>query len=247
LISLTTAGILLIVFVASLIRSTFGFGEGLIAVPLLALFIPVETAAPLAVLLSITIALIVVIRDWRQIHVSSASWLIAPTLAGIPLGVALLTRVDARTVKGLLALVILAFSGYFLGRTKMPQLHSDSRIWLVSCGFLAGVLGGAYGMNGPPLIVYGTMRRWTPQAFRATLQGYFLPASVMGMLAYWFAGLWAAQVTHLYLISLLAVIPATFLCGMINRRLRHEAFLKYAFVGLAFTGMLLLLQAFRRT
>jgi uncharacterized membrane protein YfcA len=214
-------------------------------VPLLALFIPVEIAAPLAVLLSITIAMIVVVRDWRQIHVSSASWLVVPTLAGIPLGVALLTRVNEHIVKGLLAVVILAFSGYFLRRGKMPRLHSDSRGWLLSCGFLAGVLGGAYGMNGPPLIVYGAMRRWTPQAFRATLQGYFLPASVLGMLAYWFAGLWVAQVTHLYLISLLVAIPATFLGEMLNRRLQHDAFLKYIFVGLDLTAILLLLQAFR--
>ena len=28
---------------------------------------------------------------------------------------------------------------------------------LVACGVLAGVLGGAYGMNGPPLAVYGAL------------------------------------------------------------------------------------------
>ena len=31
-------------------------------------------------------------------------------------------------------------------------------------------------MNGPPLAIYGSMRRWSAQHFRATLQGYFLPA-----------------------------------------------------------------------
>ena len=55
-IDVATAGILLIVFIATLIRSTFGFGEALVAVPLLAFFIPLEVAAPLAVLVSITIA-----------------------------------------------------------------------------------------------------------------------------------------------------------------------------------------------
>jgi len=40
----------LIVFIATLIRSAFGFGEALVAVPLLALCIPLEVAAPLAVL-----------------------------------------------------------------------------------------------------------------------------------------------------------------------------------------------------
>ena len=58
----------------------------------------------------------------------------------------------------------------------------------MACGFCAGVLGGAYGMNGPPLVIYGAMRRWSAQHFRATLQGYFLPASIIGMGGYWLAG-----------------------------------------------------------
>ena len=38
-------------------------------------------------------------------------------------------------------------------------------------------------MNGPPLAVYGWLRRWSPQGFSRTLQGYFLPASLLGLLA----------------------------------------------------------------
>ena len=44
-----TAWVLAVVFVATFIRSAFGFGEALIAVPLLALLVPVGVAAPLAV------------------------------------------------------------------------------------------------------------------------------------------------------------------------------------------------------
>ena len=42
-------------------RSAFGFGEALVAVPLLALVMPVTVAAPIAALVSITVAAIVVI------------------------------------------------------------------------------------------------------------------------------------------------------------------------------------------
>ena len=62
----TTLHVLLVVFFATLVRSTFGFGEGLIAVPLLALIVPVNVAAPLVVLLSITVAAVVVGQDWRR-------------------------------------------------------------------------------------------------------------------------------------------------------------------------------------
>ena len=238
--------VLSVVFLATLIRSTFGFGEALIAVPLLALSISVQIATPLAVLLSITIAGVVVAQDWRKIHLRSTGWLLAPTFLGIPLGVALLTSVHQQAVKAALAMVIMAFSAYFLLARRPPELHGESRVWLLCCGFLAGVLGGAYGMNGPPLVVYGAMRRWSPQHFRATLQGYFLPASIVSMAGYWFAGLWVPAVTRYYLISLIVAIPAIFLGRMLNHRLGKGAFLNYIYVGLLCIGVLLLSQAIRR-
>jgi uncharacterized membrane protein YfcA len=235
--------ILPIIFCATLIRSTFGFGEALIAVPLLALMLPIEVAAPVAVLLSITIAAVVVAQDWRKIHVRSTGWLLAPTFLGIPLGIAALTSAHQSAIKGGLAILIVAFSGYFLSGRKTPELVDDSRRWLLGCGFLAGVLGGAYGMNGPPLVIYGTMRRWSPQHFRATMQGYFLPASVVAIGGYWLAGLWTPAVTHLYLISLPAALPAILLGRVINRRLRGDEFLKFVHWGLVVVGIVLVVQA----
>ena len=98
-------------------------------------------------------------------------------------------------------------------------------------------------MNGPPLVIYGSMRRWSAQHFRATLQGYFLPASLIGMGGYWLAGLWVRAVTHYYLLSLPLVLLGVFLGRGINHRLEGEAFLKYIYLGLAGIGALLLVQA----
>lgn len=247
-IDVATAGVLFIIFIATLIRSTFGFGEALVAVPLLAFFIPLEVAAPLAVLVSITIAAIVVMQDWRKIHLRSTGWLVLSTLFGIPLGLLLLTSSHQRALKGTLGLIIVGFAVYsFMGQTTLrrspPELKRDSRGWLLACGFCAGVLGGAYGMNGPPLAIYGSMRRWSAQHFRATLQGYFLPASIIGMAGYWFAGLWVPAVTHYYLLSLPATIVAVFLGRAINHRLHGEGFLKYIYLSLAGIGAVLTVQA----
>ena len=235
--------VLSIIFLATLIRSAFGFGEALVAVPLLAFCIPLGVAAPLAVLVSITVAAIVVVQDWKHIHLFSTGWLVLSSLFGIPLGLLLLTSSHQRLVKATLAVIIMAFSGYaLLGRSQLV-LKRDSRAWLLACGFCAGVLGGAYGMNGPPLVVYGAMRRWSAQHFRATLQGYFLPASIIGMGGYWLAGLWTPTVNHYYLLALPVTLLGVFLGRMINRRLHGEHFVKYLYLGLAAIGALLLVQS----
>jgi uncharacterized membrane protein YfcA len=233
--------VLAVIFLATLVRSTFGFGEALVAVPLLALLMPVEEAVPLATLVSITVATIVIAQDWHRVHFRSAGWLVISTLFGIPLGLWLLTAIPEAVVKAILAVVIVGFSSYCLISRSPVRLKNDRWAWVF--GFGAGVLGGAYGMNGPPLVVYGSLRQWSPEQFRATLQGYFLPASLLGMCGYWFAGLWTAAVTRHYLWTLPLVLAAIFLGRAINRRLSGHTFLRYVHIGLLVVGAVLLIQS----
>jgi uncharacterized membrane protein YfcA len=228
-------------FGATLVRSAFGFGEALIAVPVLAFVLPIEVAAPVAVLVSITVAAVVVAQDWRHVHLRSAAWLVFSTLLGIPLGLLLLRSVSEPIVKGTLGLLVAGFAASALRSRSTHELTDDRLAWLF--GVSAGVLGGAYGMNGPPLVIYGALRRWSPEHFRATLQGYFLPASLIGMIGYWAAGLWTPSVSRYYLLSLPTVLLAIPLGRAINRRLDGDRFLVYVHAGLLASGAGLLVQA----
>ena len=233
--------IILICFFATLVRSTFGFGESLVAVPLLVLFIPLEIAVPLSVLLSVFIALVVVVQDHREIHLQSAKWLILYALIGIPFGLLILTYGNEHWVKLALGLLIITYSVYTLLAKNSLHLGHDSRLWLFICGFLSGVLGGAYGINGPPLVVYGNMRKWSAKHFRATLQAYFLPASLVGVVGYAIKGLLIWTVFKYFLICLPAILPAVFLGRYFNRRLHGSSFFKYVYFGLIVIGLLLVI------
>ena len=137
----TVVLVLAVIFIATVIRSAFGFGEALVAVPLLSLVVPVKISAPLAVLVSITAALVIIAQDWHKIHFRSAVHLVLSTFLGIPLGLWLLSAAPEPIVKAVLAVVIVAFSVYCLV-SRMPfELKNDRLSWVF--GFLAGVLGGA--------------------------------------------------------------------------------------------------------
>jgi uncharacterized membrane protein YfcA len=127
---------------------------------------------------------------------------------------------------------------------RLVELKTDHLAWVF--GLSAGVLGGAYGMNGPPLVVYGALRRWSPEHFRATLQGYFLPASLLGMAGYWLTGLWVPAVTRYYLLSLPLALPAVFLGRVVNQHLDGRRFLRYVHGGLLVVGTVLLIQSLGR-
>ena len=240
----TTVLVAGVLFGATLIRSTLGFGEALVAVPLLALLLPVEVAAPVAALVSVTVALVVLIQDRRHVHVRSAGRLVLATLPGIPLGLVALRTVDEAVVKAVLGAVIVLFALYALRGPGTRALADDRWAWLF--GFGAGVLGGAYGMNGPPLVVYGSLRRWSPSQFRATLQGYFLPASLVGFAGYGLAGLWTRPVARYYLTALPVIALAIALGHVLHRRLDATRFRTAVHVALAVIGLVLLVESLAR-
>jgi uncharacterized membrane protein YfcA len=233
--------VVVVFFGATLVRATLGFGEALIAVPLLAYALPVEVAAPIATLISITVAAAVTAQDWQHVEVRSAARLVLYSIIGIPIGLLLLRRVPEPIVKGGLGALVAAFALFSLLNQRPRTLTGDRWAW--AFGVSAGVLGGAYGMNGPPLVVYGTLRGWTPERFRATLQGYFLPASGRGMIGYWTAGLWTAAVTRYCLLSLPAVVIAIALGHTLNRRIDARRFLIAVHAGLLISGTGLVIQS----
>jgi hypothetical protein len=67
-----------VLFLATVIRLAFDLGEAL------------EVPAPVAVLVSITIAAIMIAQDWRDVHLGSA---MVSMLFGIPVGVLVLKTV----------------------------------------------------------------------------------------------------------------------------------------------------------
>jgi hypothetical protein len=98
-------------------------------------------------------------------------------------------------------------------------------------------------MNGPPLAIYGTLRGWSPRQFRATLQGYFLVASVAGLIGYGAAGVWNASASRYFVMSLPCVLIAILVARRLNRRAEDPRFFRAVYGGLIAIGVILIAQA----
>jgi len=232
--------VLLILFLSTLVRSTFGFGDALVAMPLLALVIPIRTATPVVALIAPTIAIILLIKEWRHIDLRSTMKLIISTLVGIPMGILYLKQIQENVVNAVLALILIIFAIYSLARPALHSLKSDR--WAYLFGFIGGILGGAYNTNGPPIIFYGILRRWKPESFRATLQSYFLPTGGAIMVGQGLAGLWTKAVLTTYIYSLPLVFLAIFFGLGISRKIPAQKFNKYVYIMLLGLGIILLIK-----
>lgn len=227
-----------VLFVAAFVRSALGFGDALLAMPLLALLVGLQVATPVVAFAASTIGITILLGHWRSVDVRSTWRLVAASLIGIPFGLLLLKLAPEHYVRAALGVLLILYGLYSLLAPRLPVVRSDWTAYVF--GFVAGVLGGAYNTNGPPVVVYGAMRGWPPEYFRATLQGCFLLTGLMILVGHGVAGLWTREVLRLYVYSLPAIMLAIFLGARLNRRIRRETFSRAVYVFLVVMGAMFL-------
>ena len=176
----------LVVFLAAMIQGLLGFGGALIAMPLLVGLVGIKTATPVFALIGTLATLLNTIRWHEHTTPRDLVRLVIPAAAGIPLGIALLSRVDAGLVTAILGTILIVYALYNLLGWILPPLHH--RGWAVVAGFSSGVLSGAFNTGGPPVIVYATARQWPADRFRGNLQAYFLVISLLLLVGHGISG-----------------------------------------------------------
>jgi hypothetical protein len=207
--------------------------------PLLILLIGVKAASPLVALAGLVISSLMLIQDWKALQWKETILLLGASLPGIPLGLVLLTSLPESLVRTILGLVLIGFGSYNLLGIQLPELGSR---WLaLPFGFLAGILGGAYNTNGPPIIIYAVFRGWTKDQFRASLQGFFLVSNLLIIAGHGLSGLWTREILYYFVGSIPLVGLAVYLGGRIASQFTEQQFNKVIYTFLVLTGFLMFL------
>ena len=229
-----------VIALAVLVRSTFGFGDALVAMPLLVLAgTATRPATALVAGVSLVTAAAIFAIDRRRTRLAPGAWLLAVyAVPGLLLGLWFLESASVPLLIGIL--------GGTVAVIGLLGLLGDPTAWRITTrvaplfGLVAGCLGGAFNVHGPPLVVYGTARGWSPEVFRSTCQAYFLAVGVLLVAGHGFAGRYSPQL----LVQLAACLPvvagAAWLGGLLNRRLPLESFRKAVYGILVLLGLLLL-------
>lgn len=208
----------LIVGVSFLGQAIFGFGGGLLAIPLLSLLIGVKEAVPLALIFQSLIGLLV-IKVFRQVAWNQARNLMGGMIIGIGAGVALLTHVDSELLSRILAIYIIYF---LLTRDKnfgfrLFKAQNDRELF---AGFVAGAFQGLVGTGGPNLVMHLKETLPSKEEFRATLLFVLSASNMVRILISLPTGLFSDNVLDLTLYSLplfgVALVAGQRLQGLIT-------------------------------
>ena len=163
-----------------------------------------------------------------------------PRAYDVPFGVFLLHYALESVVKCVLGLVLVVYGVYNLITPGVPHLQHEK--YAFPFGFLAGVLGGAYNTSGPPVVMYGTLRRWSPEYFRATMQCYFLFTYLATVAGHGVARLLTPLVIELFLWALPGIGLGMYLGGKVHRVIPRPMFSRVIFGILVVIGVLFVLS-----
>lgn len=235
--AVTVALVLFMILVAAVVRSVFGFGDSLVAMPILTVALGIKTAAPLVGLTSLTLATVMLVISRRSVDLKATKQLFPWIALGIPIGIFILINAPQEPVNLALGLALIAYGIYALTGPRLPAIHSP--YWVVPVGLLSGALGGAFNTNGPPVVVYGSLKRWSPGVFRATLQANFLVATVFIATGHGLSGLWTERVLGLFVASLPALLAGVLAGGALGRRIPAARFTNYLMALIVALGVML--------
>jgi len=201
-----------ILLAAYFIRGITGFGSGLIAVPLLALFLPLQFVVPLVLLLDFTASLVLGGVHFRHVQWGEVSILIPLSLVGVALGTSLLVSLPQAPMLIALALFVFAFA-----LRSLLNLHGDkpvSRWWALPASFTGGTVGGLFGTGGPPYVIYLTHRIRDKGQLRATLSALFFIEGLTRIASFLIVGLLlTTEIWTAFAAALPLVLGALYLGG----------------------------------
>lgn len=229
----------LIVFFAALMQTLSGFGFALLVMPLLTLVMGLGTAVPLVSLIAVTLYAVNLARYRRSINLGELKRLALAAALGVPVGLWVVTSVPETAVKFLLGLLLIAYALYAFFNPTLA--FAVPKGWGYGVGFISGCLGGAYNVPGPPVIVYGSLRQWPRDEFRAVLQALFLLQGTLVVIGHSVMGDVTTAVLTFYLTAIPALFLGIFTAARLDARINKVQFRKLVTVLIFVLGVSLLI------
>lgn len=235
--------IFLLALGASFVQRTTGFGFGIFIMTMLPFIMPSHgEATTLSGLLALTTSVTIAFRmrnlvSWKRlIPILGAFIFISAT------SICFLKRIDNGMMKQILGFVLIAASLYFAFLRNRIRIGTTLP-WQIGAGTLSGVMGGFFGMQGPPAVLYFISSEPDKEHYMAMTQMYFAIGNAMMTIVRACNGYLTADVGTGYIAGLGGVALGLLTGSWAFSRIPNRAFsyIVYAYIGIS--GLIILMTA----
>ncbi|MEH6825325.1 MAG: sulfite exporter TauE/SafE family protein [Motiliproteus sp.] len=167
---------LLVVFFAALVRGYSGFGFSALSIASLSILIPPAQIVPVILLVEICAGIGLLPSIWRHIDWRQLRWIGAGAVIATPLGLALLAGLSSQAMRILISLLILSAAALIWMGLQLRSGHKAGTIF--SAGLVSGLMNGAAGVGGLPLVVFFLSKAEGAVTARATLIAFLITLDI---------------------------------------------------------------------
>ena len=235
--------IILLATGASFIQRTVGFGFGIFIMTSLPFLMPsYGEAVTLSGLLSLTSASVVMVKylkyvNWKRLLPIVAAFVIFSTLA-----ICMLEKIEGNTMRRILGILLVVISLYFsFFKEKIQKLVKPTRGWQLGTGTASGIMGGLFGMHGPPVVLYLIASEPDKDHYMGMIQTYAVITNITMLVVRACNGYVTPAVGNAYLYALgglaIGVIAGNWAFSCIPNRL--FTYIVYTYIGIS--GLIILL------
>lgn len=228
---------------ASFVQRTTGFGFGIFIMTLLPFLMPsYGEATALSGLLAMTTSALIAFRmkqfiAWKRLIPILTTFMIISAAA-----ICMLTRLHDDILRKILGIVLIITAFYFAFFSRRIKLKTTLP-YQIGAGSISGIMGGFFGMQGPPAVLYFISSEPDKNHYMAMVQTYFLIGNAMMTIVRASNGFVTATVGKCYVFCLAAVLIGTLLGSWAFKHIPGKVFpyVVYSYIGIS--GLIIFLTA----
>ena len=228
---------------ASFIQRTTGFGFGIFIMTMLPFLMPsFGEATTLSGLLAMSTSLIVAVRMRKYVVWKNLLPMLLTFIVVSAIPIFYLKRMDDILLRRILGIVLILISIYFefFSRwIKIPATKSNQ----VGIGVLSGLMGGFFGMQGPPAVLYFISSESDKNHYMAMCQTYFVIGNLMMTLERAYNGFLTPTVGINYLYGIGGVILGSALGAFVFNHIPRYIFRYVVYTYIGISGIIILFTA----
>lgn len=236
---------LLVVFgssaAAGVVQALTGFGAGIVQMLFFPMMMPLLNASALSGVVTLAQTLGMAWQYRRHIR---KDLLVAPAIfyaAASGLALSFADQVDTSVMLKIFGVFLILLSVYFTcfsGRIRVKASMPTAAV----CATLSGIVGGVFGIGGPPMVIYYLSALEDKREYLGTIQAFFCFTNTYTLIIRLIKGYYTAELLLPTVIGAAAILLGQLLGGKIQSKINGDTMRKLVYAFLGVTGVINLLK-----
>ena len=196
--------LILVVFIASIIRGFNGFGFSATCISGFSFILPAIEIVPIILALEVMISIFMAPYVWKKIDWNFVFKIIIGSLLGVPIGLYLLKHLNPQVVHLFACLLIIFFSILLIKGFSNQKINNTYGKFFT--GIISGTMNGLSTLGGLPVTLFLLITSIQPAIIRGSLAALFFLTDIYAFLLSAFSGI--IDMTTIYrIIPLIIILP----------------------------------------